>query len=410
MTAAPVTGMAPRLLRGAGADVSLAEHRRMHGDLPDIAPEWLLRAVDDSGLTGRGGAGFPAARKLRSIAGRKNSLIIANGAEGEPASAKDVFLMRRLPHLVLDGLQVVADAVGSNEVYLAVASNPARHRLDLAIAERNAAGVDRTRVRVLPVPDVFLAGEESALVNAVEGRASLPRSTPPRVFEKGAFGRPTLVQNVETLAHIALIARHGAAWFREVGSVEDPGSMLVSISGAVARPGIAEVARGSSIEQIIAAAGGLRHAVQAVLVGGYHGTWLTPTTMDFRPGAGVVVALPTDVCGLVETARVVAYLADQSAQQCGPCLNGLPALASVLGEIARGRSGGRAIGPQVRRATELAALVERRGACHHPDGSVRFIRSALSMFETEIDLHAHGRCSATDRRPFLPTPGVGGAR
>ncbi len=398
----------PRLLRGAAQTLDYAGHVQLHGPATLASPQDILAAIDASGITGRGGAGFPTGRKLRSLAGTRRPVVIGNGCEGEPASGKDAFLLRRTPHLVLDGLQVVARAVGSTEVYLGIASPAAMQVVEQALAERVVRRADPVAVRLVKVAAAFLSGEESALVGAVENGRALPRTTPPRVFERGVFGRPTLVQNVETLAHIALIARYGPDWFREYGAEDDPGTMLVSVSGAVRSPGIAEVDRRSSVTDIVAAAGGFSQSPQAVLIGGYHGTWIDPAAEGFAPGAGVVVVLPESVCGLRESARVVAYLAAQSAGQCGPCLNGLPALAQVFRDLAQpGDSDPLA---NAEHAWRLASVVERRGACHHPDGTAKFVRSALGVFSAELDLHAQGWCSAASADHVLPTPGVGGRR
>jgi NADH:ubiquinone oxidoreductase subunit F (NADH-binding) len=155
--------------------------------------------------------------------------------------------------------------------------------------------------------------------------------------------------------------------------------------------------------------------VQAVLCGGYHGAWLDPRRAaglslangSLRPagsfaGAGVLAELPASRCGLVETARVARYLALESAGQCGPCFNGLPRIAEALADLAGPRAGGQTL-TDVQR---WAGLVQGRGACHHPDGFVRFVASALTVFDPEIARHARGRCSATDQRPFLPVPAV----
>ena len=397
-----------RLLRGAAETLDYAAHVDLHGPVALASPQAILAAIDASGITGRGGAGFPTGRKLRSLADTLRPVVIGNGCEGEPASGKDAFLLRRTPHLVLDGLQVVAHAVGSSEIYLGIASPAAMRAVELALAERVARRVDPVTVRLVRVVEAFLSGEESALVGAIENGRALPRTTPPRVFERGAFGRPTLVQNVETLAHIALIARYGAGWFRENGTDDDPGTMLVSVSGAVRSPGVAEVDRGASVTDIVAAAGGFSQSPQAVLLGGYHGTWIDPAAEGFAPGAGVVVVLPKSVCGLQESARVVTYLAAQSAGQCGPCLNGLPALAQVFRELTQPNTSD-PLG-NAERAWRLASVVERRGACHHPDGTAKFVRSALSVFSAELDLHAQGGCGGTSAGHVLPTPGVGGGR
>jgi NADH:ubiquinone oxidoreductase subunit F (NADH-binding) len=218
------------------------------------------------------------------------------------------------------------------------------------------------------------------------------------------------VQNVETLANLALIARYGADWFRTVGTAEEPGSMLVTILGAVARSSVHEVAIGTPIEDILALAGGESAPLQALLLGGYSGTWVEAAAMG-RPfsdaglaplgagvGAGLVAALPEDVCGLVETGRVVRYLADESVGQCGPCLFGLDAVADALERLSDGRSTDSSL---LRR---WLAQVDGRGACHHPDGAVRLVLSALSVFAWEVDRHREGWCCATAPHHVLPVP------
>jgi NADH:ubiquinone oxidoreductase subunit F (NADH-binding) len=229
------------------------------------------------------------------------------------------------------------------------------------------------------------------------------------VSERGLGGAPTLVQNAETLAHLALIARYGPRWFRAVGTVAEPGSMLTTIYRPDVKAHVREAAIGTPLSTLL----GAEANAQAWLVGGYHGTWLpvpnaAGVTLDnaslrrfgAAPGAGVLAALPSDRCGLTEAARVTGYLAAESAGQCGPCLNGLPRIAAGLAELA-----GRGHRRQIRADLERwAGLVEGRGACNHPDGTVRFVRSALTVFAPEIQRHARGQCAATNRKPFLPLP------
>jgi NADH:ubiquinone oxidoreductase subunit F (NADH-binding) len=422
----------PRLLPGAGAvPVDLRAHLAAHGPLrPAGGPAGLQREVAAAGLTGRGGAAFPVARKLAAAAQARPAPVVAgNGAEGEPASSKDRSLLWISPHLVLDGLQLAAWAAGSGTAVLYVPRSRRLHdRLAEAIAERAAAGMDAASVELVTAPDRFLAGEESALVSRLAGRPALPAYRPVRGLPRLAPGRPALVQNVETLAHLALIARYGAAWFREAGTEAEPGTMLATLHLANGRTSVTEVPLGAGVAGLLgldarpgpaeAGAAGpyLRSAVgpvQAVLVGGYHGAWLPAAKAAVLPlanaalrplgaavGAGVVAALPGDRCGLVETARVARYLALESAGQCGPCFNGLPRIAAAVEHLAGAR-------PDRRARADLerwAGLVTGRGACHHPDGSVRFIRSALRVFAAEAGLHEQGRCSGTDPRPFLPVP------
>jgi NADH:ubiquinone oxidoreductase subunit F (NADH-binding) len=216
---------------------------------------------------------------------------------------------------------------------------------------------------------------------------------------------------VETLAQLALIARRGPRWFREVGTAAEPGSMLATIRRADGQPRITEIPIGLPLRDLLGETA--QHPEAAVLLGGYHGMWLPAAqaatlTLDNRSlepagarvGAGIVISLPPDRCGLVESARVVRYLALESAGQCGPCLNGLPRIAAAFVELATGR-------PRPGTVEDLqrwSGLVTGRGACHHPDGTARFVRSALLTFAAEADRHARGRCSAASTTPFLPIP------
>ncbi|SDP51884.1 NADH:ubiquinone oxidoreductase, NADH-binding subunit (chain F) [Klenkia soli] len=396
MSAPPLT----RGLLGTG-DPSLAAHLAAHGPLTAV-PDLAGVAAD---LTGRGGAGFPAARKLRAVAeaaraAGTTAVVVGNGGEGEPAAAKDATLLSRSPHLVLDGLQLAAGYLGAGTVVLA-AGSAALPGLDRALAERG----DRGRVRLVALPDRFLAGEESALVAAVDGGPALPRTKVPPVRERGVGGRPTLVQNVETLARLALLARGDAA----------AGHTLVTrhTAGPHGRVvDVAEVPLHARLGDVLPLHGG----TQAVLVGGYHGSWL-PTAVAAEValdraglasvgaalGAGVLAALPGDRCGVRETASVVGYLAEQSAGQCGPCLNGLPRIAAALELLARPGPPRRGLLEDVQR---WSGLVVGRGACSHPDGSVRFVASALRVFAPELSAHAAGWCTAApSSAPFLPVPG-----
>jgi NADH:ubiquinone oxidoreductase subunit F (NADH-binding) len=428
---APPRGL-PRLIL-PGSPLRLADHLGRYGPLPLRGGPELIAEVERSGLAGRGGAGFPAGRKLRAVAERAaggrarrsqaGAVVVANGTESEPASAKDRMLLIRAPHLVLDGIAAAADAVGAARAYLSIHAGRDELALQLAaaIAERDQAGLDRVPVQVVTVPAGYVSSQETALVNLLNGGPGKPTFTPPRPFEKGAHGRPTLVTNVETLAHIALIARFGADWFREVGQAGTgaAGSALVTVSGAVRRPGVYEIALGLPLGDLLERAGGPSGPPQAVLAGGYFGGWLPygqalgtgicdPALR--RAGAvlgpGVLVLLPQSACGLAETAWIASYLAGQSARQCGPCFNGLPALAGALRQIAFGRPDGRVLGW----AEHLRVLVSGRGACHLPDGATSFVASALRVFDGEVRQHASsGPCPRVRRRPMLPAPGYGGA-
>jgi len=416
----------PRLLGGISyySVADLRDHERQHGPLPlwgasgRRRPGRLIDVVDASGLTGRGGAGFPTGRKMRSVAsGPGAAVVVANGAEGEPASCKDRLLLTRLPHLVLDGIAVAAHAVGAREAYLCVHGQETDllGALEHAVAQRRAAGLDPVPIQVTGIPGRYVASEQSSIVGYLNGGPAKPAFAPPRPHQRGVHGRPTLVNNVETLAHLALIARFGDRWFRGIGLPSAPGSTLVTVSGAVARPGVYEIEMGTPAGQVVMLAGGPAERPAALLVGGYFGAWLPAGTAWPVPmchaalkaaggamGAGLVIVLPVSSCGLAETARVVRYLADENAGQCGPCMFGLPALADAMADLAYHGGRRRAL----ERVASLAGLVAGRGACRHPDGAVQLVRSALRAFEADARRHDHrGPCPGVARAPLLPVPG-----
>ena len=381
-----VISLERRLLAGEGALERL----------PLFDGQQIIGMARDAGLTGRGGAGFPVWRKLSAVAAAgRPAVVIANGAEGEPASSKDKTLLTHQPNLVLDGLQLVARATNAEAAHL-YAPLPLLTRLRDLLATRRGAGLDPLPVTLHAAPDAFVSGEETAVASAVAGRGAVPADKRVRIVSDGV-----LVQNVETLAHLAQIARFGPGWFLGAGLPNEPGTFLATVSGAVARPGVVEAGYGVPLGDLIAAAGGATADLQAVLVGGFHGGWVPadPALPISRqalapygasPGAGVIMALPARSCGLAETAKIAGYLADQVAGQCGPCINGLPRMAATLADLAarRGRPGLPA------EVTRLAAMVTGRGACHHPDGTARLVTSAMRAFEADVRAHLAGQCLA----------------
>ena len=387
MSAAPASEpRTRRLLAGIRADgraLSLGEHRRLHGPL-QVDGRTLVEAVERAGLRGRGGGSFPTARKLAAVrSAGSRAVVVVNGAEGEPPAGKDKVLLAYTPHLVLDGAIAAARVVRAREVIVAL------HRkmlpsVERAIAERDDAKIE---LRAVAVPERFVAGEETALVQFLNGGPALPTFTPPRPFERGVRGLPTLVQNAETLAHLALIARHGADWFRAVGADDQPGTALVTLSGAVREEGVYEIATGCPLSSLIADAGGTTKEPRAFLVGGYFGTWVPASAVDVSLansalarygaglGAGAIRVLPRDTSGLAETARILRYLADESAGQCGPCVYGLAAVADDMARLARrDRTVDRG------RLERRLGVIQGRGACKHPDGAARLAASALALF------------------------------
>ncbi|MBO0837306.1 MAG: SLBB domain-containing protein [Actinobacteria bacterium] len=416
----------------AGRAATLREHVDRYGPMPPVGrrgPSSIIDQVAEAGLTGRGGAGFPTGTKMRSVASRRGpAVVVANGMESEPASEKDQALLARAPHLVLDGISLAAEAVGASEAHLCLAlhRNWLTDIVATAVGERMRARIDRIPVTLHGIPERYTASEESSLVHWLNGGEAKPTKTPPRPFEKGVGKRPTLLDNVETLSHVALIARYGAQWFRQAGRAGAAGSMLTTVTGAVARPGVYEVESGSRVGDILALAGA--DGGGSVLVGGYFGTWhevnevaTLPLTLEglkpvgSSPGAGILFVLSAEQCGLAEAARILRYLASQGAEQCGPCMFGLPAIAGDLSQLAAGRPNGDALGRLQRRF----GVISGRGACKHPDGAVRMATSALKAFAADADAHARRRrCLARPQprggrpaaRPAMARSRVGGGR
>ncbi|HET9144353.1 NADH-ubiquinone oxidoreductase-F iron-sulfur binding region domain-containing protein [Actinophytocola sp.] len=412
----------PRLLAGwlnTGRPASLAEHAAVNGPLPLGAVSGLIDTVSAAGLRGRGGAWFPTGRKLSTVAknGRAAGAahVVVNGAESEPAAGKDKLLLRMAPHLVLDGAELAALAVGASKVTVCVHRGTGlARRITAAIAERAgaewggaAAGLS---VTVMEPPRWYVSSESTALANFVGGGEGKPRDV--SAYREGVGGKPTLVSNTETFAHLGLIARHGADWFRMAGTAEAPGTALFTVSGAVRSRGVYELPIGVTGNDILRMAGGPTEPLQGVLLGGYGGAWVSPSVLaapftpealrplHASPGAGVVLALPIGACGLVETVRVAAWLASQNARQCGPCFNGLPAIADDLARVtwARDRAA-------LERLQFRMKMINRRGACGHPDGVIKLVDTALRVFAGCVERHTYGQgCAGLYRPPMLPVP------
>ena len=400
----------PIIFEGPPSVETLRLHRERIGELPPAARRSdLIGSLERSGLQGRGGAGFPVGRKWRSVAERAGGrVVLANGAEGEPLSIKDRSLMSSRPHLVVDGALLAADAIGADEVifYIGAEHHVARASMTRALAERQR-DFGRRRVRLINAPAAYVAGEESAAVNFVQKGIARPTLTPPRPFERGVRARPTLVQNVESLAMAALIAQYGDPWFRGLGRRSAAGFGLVTVSGAVAHPGLQEVELGSTVGEVAEAAGGVRSGVQAVLLGGYFGAFAHASeaweleldqagmrARGFALGCGVVSLLSEAECGVTSASRIMTFMASQSARQCGPCVFGLAAIADATSRLAARR----AQASDLERIERWCAQLTGRGACRHPDGAAGLLSSAIRVFQDEFFAHQGGLCT---RQPAL---------
>ena len=398
----------PRLMYAAGPrPLSLAQHEEVFASSRTAGS--LLEELEASGLTGRGGAAFPTTRKARLIREQRghHKFVVVNAMEGEPASHKDLTLLSTHPHLVLDGAEYLASIVGAQNIAVCVArDNPTVvNHVERALHERTRRSLRGPKLEMHTPPWRYVAGEESALVHWLDDNESLPQFRPTRPHVLRIGHAPVIVDNAETCANIGLIGRYGAAWFRGLGTADSPGSALVSVTGAVERPTVLEVALGTPLHVILKSAGADPDP-QALLLGGYGGSWLAGSHLDLgycnealapqgvSTGAGVIVVLPRSACGIVETLRVVRWMANESARQCGPCAFGLPAIAEDLNHLAHPSRDPLSAHKQLE---ERLGQIDGHGACRHPDGVVRFVRSALVTFAEDFSRHANGLACAGSR-------------
>jgi NADH:ubiquinone oxidoreductase subunit F (NADH-binding)/ferredoxin len=396
------------------ARLDLASHSEIFGQLPRLTAQQLIDMANQVDLRGQGGAAFPFGRKLSAVidaAGRtgQSTVVVVNATEGEPGSFKDKMLMIRTPYLILSGAMLVAEAIEADEVIIGVTSNELANRsLEAAIAAEPGL---RSLVRVVQQPERFISGESGALVRGINGKRPVPPGRKTLAADKGVAGQPTLLSNASTFAQLAVLALLGPQRFAAVGVPEEPGTVLLSVSGSAKRPAVVECPTGVPLGAVLdicqAAAG------DGVLVGGYHGMWLDAETAYQVPvsreglaaaggtfGAGVVLPLGDGTCPLGEVSRIASYLAGESAGQCGPCKLGLPAIARALASIVDGSGGIEALDA----ARRAAASVNGRGACAHPDGTTRFVLSALEVFTEDLAAHVFNSTCGRPVRGILPLP------
>ncbi len=406
-------------LHGPYRRESLQHHREEVEFDHDLTASQIVEWTKQAGLLGRGGAAFPLYRKLIAVATQGgDAVVVANGAESEPDSHKDRTLLLLRPHLVLDGAVLAAKAVGASTIYLYLHGDDpiVLDTLQHAVSERRQAHYQEPVLRIVTSPRGYVAGESSAAVSYIGGGEAKP------VFGQrsavgGVDGRPTLVSNVETLAHLALIATVGVKTFRSYGSPANPGSRLFTVGGAVPRQGVVlESLRPQRIGDLLEEAEALSTtAPQAILLGGFAGTFIDGREeLDFELseeqarmtqrslGCGFIGVVPHDACGLYVAARLATYLARETAGQCGPCVHGLAGVASRLWDLVSFRSGRR----QIRSFERAFTLIEGRGACSHPDAAVTMVRSALLTFADEVERHLHGRCRASEPRAVFNVPEI----
>ena len=415
LTTGAYPGITPRLLVSGAGRENLGDYQARGGYQPGRAGQDLIDAVAAAGLRGRGGAAFPLARKLGAVAGQPGQpgerVVVVNGEEGEPASVKDRWLLRTRPHLVIDGALRAAAAVGAATAWIYVSDGAAAASVRAALAELDAAVTTGVQVDVWQVGPGYVAGEETAAVNAINGRPAKPSEKPPRPFEEGVRGLPTLVSNAETIANLPGIA---------AGTTQQANTFLMTLGGAVLRPGLYEVPFGITVGQAVTVLGGAEpDAVRGYLMGGYFAGLVNARghelTLGYDAlsaagsglGCGAVTVLGPDDCPVGVAAQLLAYFARENAGQCGSCFNGTAAMAGVAAALAGGFAGD----ADLTRLRGWCESLPARGACGTLDGAVNIARSALREFPAAVDAHLRDRCprcASTDFAartvPFAASP------
>lgn len=411
LTVAAAPGLTPRLIRTAAGVETHSAYAAAGGYRLLDNVEALLAEVESAGLLGRGGAAFPLAVKLRTVRGAhlrgRETVVVANGEEGEPASIKDRWLLRHRPHLVIDGLRLAARMVGAERAFLYVSDQQGIAALDAALGEVGFDTLGGLDVVIIPVAGGYVAGEETAAVQAINGGPAKPTDKPPRPFQRGVLGHPTLVSNVETLANLPYLQHHSAAQFRAVGTEKSPGTFLVTVTGAGRPPALYEVAHGMPVGDLLGMHGVSPDSVRGLLMGGYFAGLMNRAALDATLdhetiralgcglGCGAVGVL-TDDCPVAVAASVLEYFDRENAGQCGSCFNGTAAMAAVAGALRDGT----ATAEDLERLQRWSVVLRGRGACGTLDGATNIAASLLSQFGEDVQRHLDGACVVCGPAPF----------
>jgi len=371
-----------------------------------IAPEALVGIVEKSGLRGRGGAGFPTGRKWRACAAAApgERYVVANGFEADPGAQTDRLLMERDPHAVVEGVALAAYAVRATQAIIVVNGSygTAAARLRAVIAAAEAKGYlgesvlgtsVRLSVEVRELTGSLVTGEETVLLRAVEDRRAQPDQRPPYPAVKGLWGKPTVVNNVQTLAAVPWIVSNGAEAYAAIGSADAPGTMLIQLSGAVARPGIVEVPLGTTLRDLLDLADGAVGTLKALLVGGPTGGFLPASSLDLPltfgaladagalVGSGTILAVGAET-SIVELATLLTrFLSDVSCGKTIPCRIGMRRMA----ELGDGLCSGLCRPSDTKLMRDLAADIRDGALCGLEAGGVNPLLSGMRYFGREFD-------------------------
>lgn len=397
----------PSLLAGLSDGPSYEAHAADGRHLPKLTARQLVDLTTQAQVRGRGGAGFPLGRKIQTVARtRGRAVVVVNASEGEPASHKDTALLQVAPHRVLDGAVVAARALGARTIHVVTpAERPeAGAAVHAAIAERPK---ERVRWMQHEADPGFVSGQARAVLELMAGRPNLPVTAWAPEAMSGHNGRPTLLSNAETFAHLGVLTRGGVQAYADLGTEAEPGTTLLSVGGSLPdgptgspRTRVVEVEHGTPLVQVLPTG-----ALQCpILTGGYHGTWADPGVGEsllvsrtsfadhgLALGAGVIIPLLDGSCPVRRTAAVTRYLAGETAGRCGPCFNGLPALADAVEDLARGYDTSVTV-------DRLRRLVTGRGACAHPDGTARLVGSLIANIAPVVTSHLAGLCACPDQQ------------
>jgi len=416
----PLTGH----LRPDRQALTLREYERAGGyqalrkALRTLTPRDVTQAVSDSGLRGRGGAGFPTGKKWSFVPMDEHApstrYLIANADEMEPGTFKDRLLLEGNPHQLLEGMALAAYAVQAHVAYVFLRREytvPAQ-RLARARAEALSAGLLGQDVlgsgfsldlHIHTSAGRYICGEETALLNALEGRRGIPRAKPPFPQVSGLWGRPTVVNNVETLCNVPHIVDRGAQWFRSLSRSKDAGTKIYGASGKVARPGAWELPMGTPIREILEEhAGGMRsgHRLRGLLPGGASTDFLVEEHLDLpmdfdsisaagsRLGTGTMIVLDDKTCPVGMVRNLEHFFAQESCGWCTPCRDGLPWIESILDDIEKGRGEEDDLELLQRQARMLAP---GHTYCAHAPGAAEPLQSALRYFRTDFERHIRER-------------------
>lgn len=403
---------------------SLSEWRALGGyagleRAMSLSPTEVLETVEAAALNGRGGAGFPAAKKWRFMpdgrSGDGPSYLIVNGDEMEPGAYKDRFLMEALPHQIVEGAIIASYAVQASEAIVLVrdAYRPAIAAIGRAIEEAVAAGFlgddilgsdYSLTMRVHASAGRYIVGEETALIEALEGKRAVPRQRPPFPAQVGLWGRPTTVNNVETISCVPHILENGAQWFRALSKTEEGGTKLYPVSGRVNAPQLIEAPMGTTARELIEQCGGIAGDgnLRCFQPGGGATAFLEAddldTPLDFGNmaragsmlGAGALIVLDGTACPIGVLARHQRFYARESCGWCTPCRDGLPWVAKILDALEAGEATRSDI--DVLRMTAREAAPRGRSFCDLMGGAMASLASALERFEDLFDAHLDGGC------------------